>query len=351
MRTLVGFFVLVALLVGCQGAAQTASGSLELHFIDVGQGDAVLIRSPTGQNVLIDGGRTDDEAKEYLQMLGVETLDLVIATHADADHIGGLEEVVRTYQPRLFMDNTLTHNTQTYQGLLEAVRDVGAQTVPPTARRIGLGDVALQILPPPLAEGFDSNNNSVGVIVSFGEFSAALTGDAEEPEFNWWLTNIPELLHPVAVYKAAHHGSENGDSVESVTTFNPETVVISVGLDNSYGHPSDEALALYDSVGARVYRTDLNGTVVVTASADGEYLVNATTTSPESAATGGEMDGDEGDIPAASSSLPYDPQGEDRDCGDFDTQAEAQAFYEASGPTDPHRLDSDSDGMVCESLP
>lgn len=119
MRVFVGLFVLVALLCGCQGAAQTASGSLEMHFIDVGQGDAVLVRSPTGQNVLIDGGRSDDEARAYLQALGVETLDLVIATHADADHIGGLEEVVRYYRPRLFMDNTLTHNTQTYRGLLE----------------------------------------------------------------------------------------------------------------------------------------------------------------------------------------------------------------------------------------
>lgn len=250
-----------------------------------------------------------------------------------------------------FTRNKLTQPTQTYRGLLEAVRDVGAQTVPPTARRIGLGDAALQILPPPLDDGLDSNNNSVGVVVSYGDFDAALTGDAEEPEFSWWLTNIPELPHPVAVYKAAHHGSPNGDSVESVTTFDPETVVISVGLDNSYGHPSEEALALYDSVGARVYRTDLNGTIIVTASADGEYLVNATTTSPESAAIGGETSESEGDIPAASSSLPYDPQGEDRDCGDFDTQAEAQAFFEAAGPTDPHRLDSDGDGVVCESLP
>ena len=111
--------MIVALLCGCQGVAQTATGSLELHFIDVGQGDAVLVRSPTGQNVLIDGGRSDDDARAYLQASGVGTLGLVIATHADADHIGGLGEVVRYYRPRLFMDNTLTHNTQTYRGLLE----------------------------------------------------------------------------------------------------------------------------------------------------------------------------------------------------------------------------------------
>jgi len=277
----------------------------------------------------------------------VETLDLVIATHADADHVGGLEEVVRTYRPRLFMDNTLSHNTQTYRGLLEAVRDVDAQVVPPTARRIGLGDASLQVLPPPLEDGLDSNN-SVGVVVSYGDFDAGLTGDAEQPEFSWWLENVPELLQLVTVYKAAHHGSPNGDSVESMTAFKPETVVISVGLDNSYGHPSPKALALYDGVGARIYRTDLNGTVVVTAEADGTYRVDAKASSTESAAP--DANESEG-TPTASSSPAYDLQGEDRDCGDFSTQTEAQAFFEAAGPTDPHRLDSDGDGVVCESLP
>jgi beta-lactamase superfamily II metal-dependent hydrolase len=350
VRVRVGFTVLVALLCGCQGVAQTASGSLKLHFIDVGQGDAVLVRSPTGQNVLIDGGRSDDAARAYLQALGVGTLDLVIATHADADHIGGLEEVVRTYRPRLFMDNTLTHDTQTYRDLLEAVRDVGAQVVPPTARRIGLGDASLQVVPPPLEDGLDSNNNSVGVIASYGDFDAALTGDAEQPEFGWWLENVPELLKPVEVYKAAHHGSPNGDSTESMATFHPETVVISVGLDNSYGHPSEEALALYEGVGAQVYRTDLNGTVVVTAEADGTYRVDAEASAPE-VATPVPDEIEEEAASGSSSSLSYDPSGPDRDCGDFSTQAEAQAFFEASGPTDPHRLDSDGDGVVCELLP
>ena len=274
----------------------------------------------------------------------------MIAAHADADHIGGLEEVVRTYRPRLFMDNTLTHDTQTYRGLLEAVRDVGAQVVPPTARRIGLGDASLQVLPPPLADGLDSNNNSVGVIVSYGDFDAALTGDAEQPEFGWWLSNVSELLHPVRVYKAAHHGSPNGDSTESMATFDPETVVLSVGLDNSYGHPSPEALALYDGVGARVFRTDLNGTVVVTAQADGTYRVDAKASPPESAAPGAD---EVEDMPTASPSPSLDPSGPDRDCGDFSTQAEAQAFYEAAGgpASDPHRLDGEGDGTACESLP
>ena len=337
---------LLCLLTLLLGLAQAQS--LELHFIDVGQGDAVLIRSPSGQNVLYDGGRGDDGALNYLQAVGVKNLDLVIASHADADHIGGLEAVVRYYQPRFFMDNGITHTTQTYFGLLEAVRDAGSQLLQPSDRRIGLGDASLQVIPPPGDESLGNNDNSVGVIVSYGAFDAALTGDAEETEFSWWQANVPKLLSAVEVYKAAHHGSPNGDSPASIETFRPEAVVISVGADNAYGHPSPDALALYESVGATIYRTDQSGTVVVTASADGTYQVSAAPFIPSSStSTSKRIE----QTPPASSSLAYDPSGPDRDCGDFSTQAEAQAFYEAAGPNDPHRLDSDGDGRVCESLP
>ena len=316
-----------------------ASAQLELHFIDVGQGDSVLIRSPSGQSVLYDGGRSRGVPLEYLQRLGVESLDLVVASHADADHIGGLAAVVRAYRPRFFMDNGLLHNTQTYADLLLAVQEAGSQVIEPTARRIGLGDAALQVIPPPGDAGLDSNN-SVGLVVSYGDFRAALTGDAEAPEFAWWLSNVPELLVPVQVYKSAHHGSTNGDNEASVSTFSPESIVISVGEGNSYGHPEPETLALYERSGADVYRTDESGTVVVTATADGQYSVDA---QPSAAP---------GFVPAAepSSSPAFDPSGEDKDCGDFGSQAEAQAFFEAAGPGDPHRLDGEGDGVACEAL-
>ena len=276
----------------------------------MGQGDAVLIRSPSGQNVLYDGGRSQGTALEYLQGVGVQSLDLVIASHADADHIGGLEAVVRYYQPRFFMDNGITHTTQAYFGLLEAVQDAGSQLIEPSDRRVGLGDVSLQVIPPPGDESLGNNDNSVGVIVSYGEFDAALTGDAEESEFSWWQAKVPELLKPVEVYKAAHHGSPNGDSPASIETLHPQAVVISVGADNAYGHPSPEALALYESVGADIYRTDQSGTVVVTAKADGTYRVSAAPSIPASSVSATE------DVaqPSANSSLPFDPQGPDRDC-------------------------------------
>ncbi len=316
------------------GGCNAPTERLELHFIDVGQGDAVLIRSPSGQNVLYDGGRAEGEVLGYLEALGVTSLELVIASHADADHIGGLEAVVRRYRPRLFLDNGLPHDTQTYRGLLEAVQGAGSQLASPTARRIGLGEVSLQIIPPPSDPNLGSNDHSVGVIVSYGEFRAALTGDAEAPEFGWWLAHVPELLGPVQVYKAAHHGSPNGDNAASMATFNPETVVVSVGQDNAYGHPSAEALALYRDAGATVYRTDKSGTVRVVASANGAHEVDAAPAGSPTPASG---------RPTSSDA--------DRDCSDFRTQAEAQAFFETTGADDPNRLDGDGDGSVCTSLP
>ena len=172
----------------------------------------------------------------------------------------------------LYMDNAQIATTQTYERLLQAVEDAGSQLIEPTGQVISLGDVDLQIIPPP-DSGNDRNNRSIGVVIDFGEFETALTGDAEEEEFEFWQTNYPDLLQEVEVYKSAHHGSKNGDTQASVTTWNPETVVISVSATNQYGHPTPEALALYNSVGATVYRTDQDGDVSVTASYDGEYSV------------------------------------------------------------------------------
>ena len=317
---------------------------LELVFLDVGQGDAVLVRSPGGQNVLYDGGRRDEQVLKYLQSMGVQRLDLVIASHPDADHIGGLAEVVRFYKPRFFMDNGVPHGTQTYQDLLGAVERAGSQLLEPTGQRIALGEASLQVLPPPEDEGFDNNNRSVGLVISYGDFRAALTGDAEAQAFSWWAEHLPGLLEPVTVYKSSHHGSENGDTPLSMDRFSPEVVVVSVGADNPYGHPSQGALRLYDAVGATVYQTDRHGTVTVKSRADGSYTVAAAReVTPAEVAPA---------PPTETGSSPrYDPQGPDRDCGDFSSQAEAQVFFDAAGLGDPHRLDRDGNSVACESLP
>lgn len=326
----------------------TAFAQLEIHFLNVGQGDSVFIRAPSGQSVLYDGDRKADVPLEYLRILGVERVDLVIASHPDADHIAGLIPVVKAYEPRFYMNNGIPHSTQTYARLLEVVENAGSRLLEPTARTVTLGEASVQVLPPPGLSRFDNNNNSVGLVITYGDFKAALTGDAEAPQFTWWAENIPGLL--TDVYKASHHGSENGDTPLSMSRFKPETVVVSAGLDNSYNHPTARALRLYDAVGAKVYRTDLQGTVIVTANEDGTYQVSAA--SPIQQVQPSAAPSAASSAPStSSSSFVYDPSGPDKDCGDFSTQSEAQAFYEAAGAGDPHRLDGNDDGVACESLP
>ena len=130
-------------------AGAWAQPPLRIAFLDVGQGDAVLIESPSGQAVLYDGGPAAETALRYLEQRGVDTLDLVVASHNHADHIGGLAAVLRRYRPRFYLDNGVPATTQTYRRVLQAVEAAGSQLLEPTSRRINLGDVVLHVLPPP----------------------------------------------------------------------------------------------------------------------------------------------------------------------------------------------------------
>jgi competence protein ComEC len=131
VKLLLTFLVFIVTL----GLAQ----DLEIHFIDVGQGEAVLIRAPSGQNVLYDGGDMGTSALEYLKYLGIENLNLVIASHNHADHMGGLPPVIRHYQPQYVIDNDVPATTRIYEDLLSAIEEAGSTLLEPTERRIGMG--------------------------------------------------------------------------------------------------------------------------------------------------------------------------------------------------------------------
>ncbi len=251
-----------------------AAQALELHFIDVGQADAVLIQADTGHTALYDGGLDDGRALGYLERIGIEHLNLLIASHNHADHIGGFPEIIERYEPPYYMDNGIPHTTRTYERVLDALESAGAELLEPEARTITLGEVRLHIVPPPGKPSWGHNNNSVGVIIEYGEFRASFTGDAEPEQFEWWLEHHREAFPRVHVHKASHHGSANGDSPTAMEMLHPETVVIGCGAGNRYGHPHDETLALYAANGADVYRTDQHGTVRVTANPDGSYEIS-----------------------------------------------------------------------------
>lgn len=258
---------------GETAAEQQPAGQLTVRFLDVGQGDAILVRSPEGKTMLYDGGRSAERMREHLETYGVDKIDLMVASHADADHIAGLVPAAERAKPQLFINNGIAGTTQTWGRLVAALEEAGTTFQKANKQAINLGSVKVRVIAPPPGMGDDQNENSVGVRIEFGEFRALLTGDSEKPETEAWLEQgRPEIRGPFQLYKSIHHGAANGDHPAWLAAVRPENVVIGVG-ENNYGHPTASALDLYRENGVRVYRTDRQGTVTFTASADGTYTV------------------------------------------------------------------------------
>ena len=253
--------------------ANRTAAPLRITMLDVGQGEAILLESPGGQTVLYDGGTNSADVLGQLRALEVESIDLVVASHPDEDHIGGLDEVIAAYAPRFVLDNGLAHTTQTYERYLDAIEEAGSQLIPPERQTIEFGPVALEVVPPPGDESFGQNDNSVGFLLRYGDFLMSSYGDAERDQFEWLLDAHPDLFPDVQVHKSSHHASRNGDIAPVLEKIQPEVVLASLGADNSYGHPHDAALLRYDRIGAEVYRTDRHGTIRLRAYADGTYEV------------------------------------------------------------------------------
>ena len=249
--------------------APPSDSTLRIIFLDVGQGDAVLIQAPEGQTALVDAGPRN--VVPLLQQLGVERIDLLVATHPHADHIGGMTGVIAALPVRFYMDNGDPHTTQTYRRLLAALDSRPDITyLEATPRTISLGSASIEVLPLLPRGTAGLNDRSVALVVRFGDFKAFLSGDSEVRQLSHLVGQ--RAVPDVALLKAAHHGSDNGFTWEFLRAATPEVVVISVGR-NGYGHPRPEALAAYTSAGAEVLRTDMHGHVEVRGYGDGRYDV------------------------------------------------------------------------------
>lgn len=265
-------FFLVPWLMGLAAAQAAPPGVLTIRFLDVGQGDAVLITSPEGKSALYDGGRSESRMRELIRQYDIKNVGLVVASHADSDHITGLVPIVALNKPQYFLNNGLAGTTQIWQKLTNVVAEAGTKGLKAADQVINLGSVKLTVLPPPPGMT-DQNTNSVGLLVQYGPFRALMTGDSETPETGAWLRKYPvSALGPIDVYKSIHHGAANGDNAVWLAAVRPKNVVIGVG-PNNYGHPTFAALNLYRAAGANVYRTDLNGTLTVTVRPTGQYQI------------------------------------------------------------------------------
>lgn len=339
------FLPLAALLL----AGTSVAAPLTLRFLNVGQGDAVLITSPEGKSVLYDGGRSEARLQTLLRQYGVQSLDLVAASHADADHITGLIPAVLLFKPRFFLNNGIAGTTQTWQKLVAAVQKAGTQGLVAKDQVINLGSVKLTVLAPPAGMPRNEQNlNSVGLLVEYGAFRALMTGDSETAETAGWLKKYPaNSLGPIDVYKSIHHGARNGDNAAWLKAIRPRNVVVSVG-PNNYGHPTAEALALYRKAGARVFRTDQQGTITVTVQPGGKFTITTERGTPVPANLPATRT-----VPAATpapvrpSNIPPTPAVPYyRNC--TEARAAGAAPLRRGQPGYRPEMDRDGDGVACE---
>ena len=244
------------------------SGSLSVSFIDVGQGDGVLVQAG-GTNHLIDAGRPEEGpgVVDFLRSRGVRDLDAIVVSNPDADHIGGFLDVLDAFEVERVYISGDPKGTLTYNSFLRGVREEGSEVEEVRAgRRLEWGGVRADVIAPPTeAEGglfSETNDNSVAILLSYGTARVLLAGDAEAREEEY-MANGP-YTGPLTVLKVTHHGSNTSSTPLFLSRFRPKIAVIQCGADNPYGHPTPETLERLQKTGARIFRNDEDGDVIVT---------------------------------------------------------------------------------------
>ena len=281
MKKLIWIVVAMLLvLTGCTEVTETntpavAGKEMAVHFIDVGQGDSIFIQAPNGKTMLIDGGikGAGKTVVEYLRAQGVTKLDYVVATHPDADHIGGLVSVLNSISIKEFIDSGKVHTSQTYEEMLTLINDKNIRyTVPTAGDTVALDpSVAVDVL---ASDEHASDNNDASIVlrVTYQNISFLLMGDADHGIEKQLLQGGNDV--EATILKAGHHGSNTSSSAQFVQEVSPMATILSYGQDNKYGHPHKEVIDVLTQVGSDIYGTAESGTIVVTT--DGvTYDINA----------------------------------------------------------------------------
>jgi competence protein ComEC len=280
----------VLLLAGCSGSAPTgistaeptptltgtttaANGTVEVHYINVGQSVSTLVIGPTDETMLIDTGHFTDDGEyvlQYLQRHDIDRIDHLVVSHNDADHIGGNAAIIEYYETEAngigaIYDPGIAASTKTYEGYLDAVEEHGV-TLYETREgdSIQFEGVDTQVLgpPEPYLDNDGRNENSIVLKLTHGETSFLLTGDAENDQEAYLVDKYGDQLQ-ATVLKAGHHGSSSSTSGELLAAAQPKTVVISSAYDSRYGHPTDEVLQRLHDRSIPAYWTATHGDIVL----------------------------------------------------------------------------------------
>lgn len=273
-----GILICAAVAVGVSAASTDDARELEIDFFDIGQGDAIFIQTPTHQTILIDGGRDEAVSEKIAKelQLGQRTIDLVIVTHPDLDHVGGIPSVLRRYHVGMLFMIDATRSLPAYQELIRLAEE---QHIP--IRYVTTGDmvrfapdITMNIFAPEkgATAGGDLNNSSIVGKLTYNKRSFLFTGDAEvESEDRMIGTHAPLA---VDILKIGHHGSRYSSSERFLRAVHARVGVISAGAHNTYGHPHPDVLRRMADQHMDVYRTDTHGSVEMTT--DGEFITITT---------------------------------------------------------------------------
>jgi beta-lactamase superfamily II metal-dependent hydrolase len=256
---------------------------LQVHVLNVGQGDSILIIAPGGKSVLVDAGvpGSGKVVIDAMKRYGVDHIDLMVATHAHADHIGGADEVMRRTRVTTVLDSKVPNSTKNYEDFLSAINETGVKYVPASpGQKFNLGGGATITVLAPIQPFFtkdqlrsganEPNANSVVTRLDYGDFSMLLTGDAEAETEDRLMSKGANIK--AKVLKVGHHGSRYASSEKFLRQGGFETAIISDGADNRYGHPSQDALDRLKQLGVKLYRTDLEGEITIVSRGSGYQI-------------------------------------------------------------------------------
>ncbi|ENZ9550577.1 MBL fold metallo-hydrolase [Clostridioides difficile] len=265
-KIFLSILIIISLLIGCD-----KKSLLSIHIIDVGQGDSILVQTPTNKNILIDGGDEDSEniIISYLRQKRIKTIDIIIATHPDSDHIGSLDNVIKKFNVNSIYMPEQSTDSEAYQNLINSCTDKNL-----SIQHLYKNDVLnidnninIYVLSPSYIQE-ESNLNSIVFKLTFNDNSFLFMGDAEEE-------NEKKILHSfklnnINFIKIGHHGSNSSSSLEFIKKISPDIAAISCGYKNQYGHPHREVINNLKQNHVSIYRTDRIGDIVFYS--DGEII-------------------------------------------------------------------------------
>ncbi len=249
---------------GFNDSSASVEGVIEMHVIDVGQGDSILIKSDDCA-LLIDAGPNSSQERlvSYLKSEGISRLDCLVLTHPHEDHIGGADYVIRNFEIDSLLMPDCSANSKAFENLLDAIEEKSLSiSIPERGDKFILDEINFTVLAPGEGEYKETNDYSIVLRAEYGDTAFMLTGDAEELSENEILDYFGSAFLDCDVLKAGHHGSSTSNSKAFVRALSPKYAAISCELDNSYGHPHREVRSLFEEEGIEYFRTDYDSDIV-----------------------------------------------------------------------------------------